>query len=57
MKITFVGVENRRVSEAINYEGHDCNVQGNYFFKAMKEEELFEAVRLRNMKDKDNLDN
>lgn len=57
LSVTFVGVENRKVSEAITYEGHDCYVQGNYYYPAMSEEEFLEAVRTRNLKDDSKLDN
>ena len=57
MKVNFTGVESRKSSEAIVFEGYDCGVQGDYYFKPMDEVKAFEVIRTRNMKDKDNLDN
>ena len=57
MKVNFTGIETRKVSEAIVFEGYDCGVQGSYFFKPMDETKAFETIRNRNMKDKDELDN
>ncbi|WP_458457364.1 EAL domain-containing protein, partial [Pseudobutyrivibrio sp.] len=57
MKVNFTGIETRKVSEAIVFEGYDCGVQGSYFFKPMDEVKAFETIRNRNMKDKDDLDN
>ena len=57
MKVNFTGVESRKTSEAIVFEGYDCGVQGDYYFKSMDENNAFETIRERNMKDKDNLDN
>lgn len=53
LKITFVGVANRIISEAIHFDEKDCFVQGNYFYASMSEDELFESIRERNMKDKE----
>ena len=49
----FVGVENRVISEAIHLEDYDCFVQGNYFYAPLSEDNAFEAIRQRNMKDKE----
>jgi EAL domain-containing protein (putative c-di-GMP-specific phosphodiesterase class I)/GGDEF domain-containing protein len=57
MKVNFTGIETRKVSEAIVFEGNDCGVQGSYFFKPLDEVKAFEVIRTRNMKDKDDLDN
>ncbi len=57
MKVSFTGVDSRKTSESIVFEGYDCGVSGDYYFKPMDENKAFETIRERNMKDKDNLDN
>ncbi len=53
INIFFTGVATRIISEEIVFEDHDSYVQGNYFFAPQSEEEMFESIRQRNMKDKE----
>lgn len=53
VNVSFVGVSNRLISEAIVNGDHDSYVQGKYFFKPMDEEGMLNALRERNMKEKE----
>ena len=53
IKISFVGIATRQISEAIHMDDNDCFVQGNYFFNPMEEKIAFDALKERNLKEKE----